>query len=543
MLKGLTATGTAWLWVLGFADAASPIRFLVLGVGLLAVGAAVWIRLGCAGPAWLEALPVPQRRLALLTLACAGVLMTVTTTGFLVATFAGAKGLSWSPASVIVMWCLAGPWGAWLGVTCLRRSKVAGSWRGNEESAAVLTLAGLAAFAASWALYLGPQRASEWDSLRLLLSLAALVALAAAPLMVVPQTLRRAVISVLVLVHFGGITTAVMSAPPTPWLIGQVWTYFYRPYLEFMYLNNAYHFYSPEPGPASYLWFRIESQQASAPLPAAASAGLSSAAMGQGSLLAAPALLAATAEDHHEPTYSYWLKVPDMDDNTGTPRYPVALAYQRMLAMTENTTRNEPTPSMYVPGPDGLPRLAAFFDQRVKHSPLAVSGPVVLGHLRPDPGLIVPFHPEINPLSQYQAPNLFSRRLIESFARFVMQHEAARRPELRPLRVKVYRVVHVISTVRALADGWDPCFPTLFLPYYMGEFDRAGAMTRRGTEDPFLYWLVPILKEDLLDPHSRVVAHVFRHAGEPAWVLPRGETKLKLPADRKLDEPKGEPGD
>ena len=24
-----------------------------------------------------------------------------------------------------------------------------------------------------------------------------------------------------------------------------------------MYLNNAYHFYSPDPGPATYVWFRI----------------------------------------------------------------------------------------------------------------------------------------------------------------------------------------------------------------------------------------------------------------------------------------------
>src|SRR5262249_2581204 len=37
-----------------------------------------------------------------------------------------------------------------------------------------------------------------------------------------------------------------------------VWTYFYRNYLQFMYLNNAYHFYSPDPGPASLLWFAVK---------------------------------------------------------------------------------------------------------------------------------------------------------------------------------------------------------------------------------------------------------------------------------------------
>src|SRR5262249_51727018 len=30
---------------------------------------------------------------------------------------------------------------------------------------------------------------------------------------------------------------------PSPWLSTQIWTRIYRPYLEFLYLNNAYHFY------------------------------------------------------------------------------------------------------------------------------------------------------------------------------------------------------------------------------------------------------------------------------------------------------------
>ncbi len=38
------------------------------------------------------------------------------------------------------------------------------------------------------------------------------------------------------------------------WLWGKV----YRPYLQFFYLNNAYHFYSPEPGPPVLVWFRID---------------------------------------------------------------------------------------------------------------------------------------------------------------------------------------------------------------------------------------------------------------------------------------------
>ena len=37
----------------------------------------------------------------------------------------------------------------------------------------------------------------------------------------------------------------------------QIWTRIFRPYLEFMYLNNAYHFYAPDPSTSSYLWFRV----------------------------------------------------------------------------------------------------------------------------------------------------------------------------------------------------------------------------------------------------------------------------------------------
>jgi len=59
-------------------------------------------------------------------------------------------------------------------------------------------------------------------------------------------------------IHFGGIVSATMSVPPCPWLAQLVWTYFYRPYLELTYLVNAYHFYSPEPGPATQLWFYVK---------------------------------------------------------------------------------------------------------------------------------------------------------------------------------------------------------------------------------------------------------------------------------------------
>jgi hypothetical protein len=73
--------------------------------------------------------------------------------------------------------------------------------------------------------------------------------------------LARAIVSVLAVLHFVGIVCAVLSVPAgnreSAWLPSLVWSR-YQPYLQFMYLNNAYKFYSPEPGPPTLLWFHVE---------------------------------------------------------------------------------------------------------------------------------------------------------------------------------------------------------------------------------------------------------------------------------------------
>src|SRR5207253_9502571 len=101
-----------------------------------------------------------------------------------------------------------------------------------------------------------------------------------------------------------------------------------------MHLGNASHLSAPEPGPASYLWFRVE------------------------------------YEDDRKDLHWRWVKVPDVDERTGKPRYPVALQYQRMLAMTEQSTRADPSPPMYTLGPDGKLRLASFYRERWRHNPV-----------------------------------------------------------------------------------------------------------------------------------------------------------------------------
>ena len=88
-----------------------------------------------------------------------------------------------------------------------------------------------------------------------------IVALAGAGLVLLPTVARKVVVSLLILLHFSSIMVSITSVPPPngglPWLPVQAWAHIYRPYGSFMYLNNAYHFYSPEPGPPTLAWFYV----------------------------------------------------------------------------------------------------------------------------------------------------------------------------------------------------------------------------------------------------------------------------------------------
>ncbi len=102
----------------------------------------------------------------------------------------------------------------------------------------------------------------NWDTLQMALRVAATVAGVSALLVLMPRRVQRFAVSLAILFHFGGIATAITSVPPpfgpAPWLPTQLWTRIYRPYFQFMYMYNAYHFYSPDPGPASILWVCID---------------------------------------------------------------------------------------------------------------------------------------------------------------------------------------------------------------------------------------------------------------------------------------------
>jgi len=104
-------------------------------------------------------------------------------------------------------------------------------------------------------------RPAQMESLARICRVGMICAFVGGFLLVIPEMARRAVLVGSITFHFCGILSAVLSVPPpggnSPWLISQAWTFVYRPYLQFIYQNNAYHFYSPEPGPPSFLWLQI----------------------------------------------------------------------------------------------------------------------------------------------------------------------------------------------------------------------------------------------------------------------------------------------
>jgi hypothetical protein len=305
-----------------------------------------------------------------------------------------------------------------------------------EERVVSAALTGLAAFAVLLG-WLALDR-EAWDSLALFLGVVAFVGFAGCVLILLPRNVRRVTTVVLVFLHFCGILSAVTSAPPPganpPWITQVVWTRLSRPYLQFMYLNNAYHFYSPEPGPACQLWFYIKFDD--------------------------------------DTNTGEWLKIPKRED------YATRQEYQRILSVTENANQ--------------------LFPQSPPMLPLMYKERVFAGSVYYPPIKVAPWNPDTSegtpPAFQYREPNLISKRIIQSYAKHVGQtYHSDAHPGVPVKSVKVYRVVHQIIAPEQMAGHFlEPDDPTNFTPYYQGEFDRDGNMQ---PTDPFLYWLTPILYE------------------------------------------------
>jgi hypothetical protein len=265
------------------------------------------------------------------------------------------------------------------------------------------------------------------DSIRLMISVLTVVATAGTILLLLPSAARRIAISLVIVFHFVGILTAITVIQPQPWLSGVIWTYVYRPYLEFIYMTNAYHFYSPEPGPACMMWFYVK----------------------------------------YEDGTHRWVTIPRRED------YPLTLEYQRRLSFTESINQ--------------------------LHGPLSIPEDKRTARLEAAQKFGIPGHPVLADIFQYRVPLPYSKRMLEPYTRFIASHTPhPTDPTKKVTSVKVYRVLHVIQmpsnyTVQADGTRLDPIDPDSYLPYYHGEYTPEGKL--KDPNDPFLYWLIPIIRE------------------------------------------------
>jgi hypothetical protein len=329
------------------------------------------------------------------------------------------------------------------------------SWELEDraESAGLLALAAFVALLAFLAV-------EPWDSARTFTGALIILALLGSFVVLLPRTLRRVVASLLIVLHFGGILTAVTAVPPrnepAPWLSMMMWTHFYRHYLTFAYLTNAYHFYSPDPGPPTLLWFYVK----------------------------------------YDDGTTRWIKLPNRDES------PIGLHHQRMLATAESTNN-----------PAGVPLVndAIIEDWEkkfgrkyeilpgIKHD----SWETILTRRRigealkykdekgnPVPIQLVRDEPEIG---QYSEPQEIARRLIASYARHIARTSPSdKNPRARVESVRVYRLTHDLISPRELAEGKEPLDPVYFKGFYMGQYNPDGKLL--DPKDPFLYWYLPIMR-------------------------------------------------
>jgi hypothetical protein len=327
-----------------------------------------------------------------------------------------------------------------------------------------LLSAGLWLLLAVAAYLAGRGLGSHFDSLLVLLQVLALAALSAAILSALPPRWRLLGGTVLLLLHFGTILTAVTVIPPptgpSPYISNQLWSRLTRPYLQVTLLNNGYHFYAPEPGPAALLWFRVE----------------------------------------FEDGRSAWVRIPDHK----TCRNHLERRRWGALATVVGQTIQVPPERQ-----DELLQRRLAAGRRHK---------IPMG--------------ELPPSQQYREPTPHARLLLASYARHVARFtEHPEGLDKRVVGVKVYRVEYFNPPVQHFQAGRDPLDPTLYMAFYMGEYDVEGKLKpasrefREGPDgrmiehrDPFLYWHIPIVRVAEA-PQVKPEVGPPRHEGDPrAWL-------------------------
>lgn len=450
--------------ILGGPPGLEPFQLTLAWLAIVVVGAGVVIRFQQHEEAGQAPAALVRRLLTLIF-----GLLAIGLTGMLLASWSGVAALhrfGLRPGLATAVWGLTAPVSAaaaWQRFRALQSPK---PLTRLEEAAVLLLVLALTGHMAGFAL------PADWNTLRHFLGIVGWVALFGASFAAVEQRVRRRAVSALILFHFGGIITATLAIPPNPWLFSQIWMRIYRPYLEFMYLNNAYHFYSPEPGPACYLWFRLYFKDAE-------------------------------GKDQAE-----WYKIPRLDEN-GRHHHGVALIYQRTISLTENT---QLPAQIALDSPEYQARLAA----RLKHTPEAVEKEGIIGQRQVRLEDTVPMYQGVPHAQQLKAPTPDTKKLVSSYVRHVAYKADELYPDWKLQKMRVYRVIHAIpSRYLYLEERMNPNDPGFYYPYYFGEYDLDGHLL--DAKDPFLYWLLPIQREEN-NKFAPIKDWARKHAGDRAWI-------------------------
>lgn len=297
---------------------------------------------------------------------------------------------------------------------------------------------------------------NSWDSVQLFFGVAGCVGLVGAILTLlaafVPHLGRRPAYTLAlawVAFHFAGIISAITSPPPSPWLADQYWKHVAKRYLQFAYMNNAYQFYSPDPGPACELWVCLEYKPEGA------------------------------EPDPDAPKDCAWLIIPRRKQHY---QDPLGLTFYRRLSLTENVAQY--LPPNYVPLTPDEQQQAYARRQRAANEQFV-----------PRKG----WRDE----AERRVPNeLVTRHILPSFARHLAKAYAQPGKDVKS--IKIYRTLHMITDLNQF-HGYDPgdgrpgvppmspYNPQLYLPYFQGEFTAKGELV--DSTEPLLYWLVPILPD------------------------------------------------
>jgi hypothetical protein len=392
---------------------------------------------------------------------------------------------------------------AWLLVVPLTIQSLQTLWRapiaGSVEKSLVLVAA------CGCVLIAGRSLPVEADTLRFFLAVLAFAIAFGVSLVTAPVGFRYAVLSILATLHFLGIITATLATPPSPWLATQVWHRLAHPYLEFMYLNNAYHFYSPEPGATTHFWLRVYYDTGER----------------------------FTVQGNEYPKLdARWVKIPEVDDQ-GQPQYPVALEYQRMLSLTENIIPQDATPPLYELTDKGQILPGLLLKNRLINSTTGAEWRrAVVGEKPIEPDAEIPMIPGASPESQFQRPAMTSLRLMGSYVRYAGRKKHPEHPEWPAVLVRAYRAVHTIPIWPLFMNGADPNDPTLFRPIFNGSFDPKDG-TLNNPNEPLLNWMLPTLRAKPDHPDSPVFCWYRLHAMDRRFIyLPA--TKEYVPMTREL---------